>query len=232
MDGTKTQSQKPIYIYTQHVSTINLLKETCGDVIVLSQNRSKDPVEDITRQVSKPGVLYAVLPVDQAVLLWQRTPLTIRLLQLDGGTVEKLTGQPYNPKVEYPIEILRQALRVIEIKDGSVRYYNNLQEMISEIINKGYRKIGVFNDTMREGMRMALQRIGITVELVKTCSDNDSCVELNPLGFKNGYRISLPGTAGRLTPEQIAEALVSGTARMYHVELTAEVVPLCERPES
>jgi hypothetical protein len=61
------------------------------------------------------------------------------------------------------------------------------------------------------------------VELVKTCG---GCVEVNSLGFKSGYRVSFPGTAGRLTPEQIAEALFSG-ARIYHVELTAEVVPLC-----
>jgi len=49
---------------------------------------------------------------------------------------------------------------------------------------------------------------------------------VNPLGFKSGYRVSFPGTAGRLTPEQIAEALFSG-ARIYHVEVVAEVVPLC-----
>jgi hypothetical protein len=53
---------------------------------------------------------------------------------------------------------------------------------------------------------------------------------VNP-GFKSSYRVSFPGMAGRLTPEQIAEALFSG-ARIYHVELTAEVVPLCERLES
>jgi hypothetical protein len=52
---------------------------------------------------------------------------------------------------------------------------------------------------------------------------------VNPLGFQSGYRISFPGMAVRLTPEQIAEALFSG-ARIYHVELTAEVLPLCERP--
>jgi hypothetical protein len=29
------------------------------------------------------------------------------------------------------------------------------------------------------------------VELVKTCGD-DGCVEVNPLGFKSGYRVSFP----------------------------------------
>jgi hypothetical protein len=32
------------------------------------------------------------------------------------------------------------------------------------------------------------------VELVKTCGDN--CVEVNPLGFQSGDRISFPGTVG------------------------------------
>jgi hypothetical protein len=81
----------------------------------------------------------------------------------------------------------------------------------------------VFNGTMFLGTAVALQRIGVDVELVKTCGGG--CVDVNP-GFKSGYRISFPGTAGRLTPEQIAEMLFSG-ARIYHVELTAEVVPLC-----
>jgi hypothetical protein len=51
---------------------------------------------------------------------------------------------------------------------------------------------------------------------------------VNPLGFQSRYRVSFPGTAGRLTAEQIAEMLFSG-ARIYHVELVAEVVPLCVR---
>jgi hypothetical protein len=84
----------------------------------------------------------------------------------------------------------------------------------------------VFNGTLFLGTAVALQRIGVDVELVKTCDGN--CVEVNPLGFKSGYRISLPSTAGRLTPEQIAEMLFSG-ARIYHV--VAEVVPLCERQD-
>jgi hypothetical protein len=84
----------------------------------------------------------------------------------------------------------------------------------------------LFNETLFLGTAVALQRIGVDVELMKTCNDN--CVEVNPLGFKGGYRVSFPGTAGRLTAEQIAEALFSG-ARIHHVELTAEVVPLCEK---
>jgi hypothetical protein len=71
----------------------------------------------------------------------------------------------------------------------------------------------VFNGTLFLGTAVALQRIGVDVELVTTCGD-DGCVEVNPLSFKSGYRISFPGTAGRLTAEQIAETLVSG-ARIY-----------------
>ena len=63
------------------------------------------------------------------------------------------------------------------------------------------------------------------MELVKAC-DDDGRVEVNPLGFKSGYRVSFPGTVGRLTPEQIAEMLFSGV-KICHVE-----VPLCgERSE-
>jgi hypothetical protein len=87
----------------------------------------------------------------------------------------------------------------------------------------------LFNGTLFLGTAVALQRIGVVdVELVKTCGD-DCCVEVNSLGFKSGYRVSFPGTAGRLTAEQIAEMLFSG-AMIYHVEIDAEVVPLCEKP--
>jgi hypothetical protein len=52
----------------------------------------------------------------------------------------------------------------------------------------------VFDGTLFPGTAVALQRIGVDVELVTTC--DDSCVDVNPLGFKSGYRISFPGTAG------------------------------------
>jgi hypothetical protein len=53
----------------------------------------------------------------------------------------------------------------------------------------------VFDETLFLGTAVALQRIEVDVELVKTCG-YDGCVEVNPLGFKSGYRISFPGTAG------------------------------------
>jgi hypothetical protein len=124
--------------------------------------------------------------------------------------------------------VIKAALKVVEVRGGTIRYMS-FKEMVDEVIKRGFKKIGIFNDAMREGFKLALQRLGVDVELVKTCG---GCVEVNPLGFKSGYRVSFPGTAGRLTAEQIAEALVTGTARIYYVEIDAEVVPLCERPES
>ena len=53
----------------------------------------------------------------------------------------------------------------------------------------------LFDETLFLGTAVALQRIGVDVELVKMCNSND-CVQVNPLGFKSGYRISLPGTGG------------------------------------
>jgi hypothetical protein len=52
----------------------------------------------------------------------------------------------------------------------------------------------VFDGTLFLGTAVALQRIGVDVELVMMCDDN--CVEVNPLGFKSDYRISFPGTVG------------------------------------
>jgi hypothetical protein len=40
--------------------------------------------------------------------------------------------------------------------------------------------------------------------------------------------VSFSGTVGKLTPEQIADMLIAGTARIYYVEVDAEVVPLCD----
>jgi hypothetical protein len=89
-------------------------------------------------------------------------------------------------------------------------------------------RVAVFNDTIREGIRLALERIGVTNIVLMKTYNGDGCVEVNPLGHRNGYGISFPGTMGKLTPEQVAEALITGTARLYYVEVVAEVVPLCK----
>jgi len=98
------RTQPTIYVYTQHVPTIRVIEQACNRVIVLMQDRTKDPVDDVIRQIGEsPAILYAVLPVDKAVELRQRAPhLALRLLQLDGTVIERLTGRPYDPKTNIP----------------------------------------------------------------------------------------------------------------------------------
>jgi hypothetical protein len=229
-ENATMEKNKTIYVYTQHGQTAQVIKEACGNsMVVLSQDRAKG-LDDILRQIrtDEPAILYSVLPLDMAIELKQKVPqLVLRLLQLDGRTIEQITGKPYDPKSEYPPHIVRAALKVIEIRDGVVKYFRSFEEMISEII-ASYRKIAIFNDVMREGIKIALERLSILpkIKLVKTCDGDASCVEVNPLGFKSGYRISFTGT-GKLSAEQIAEALLSGAARVYYVEVVAEEVPLC-----
>ena len=229
--ATQIQIQNPtkIYAYTQHVSTVKMLEQLCGvNIMLLTQDRSRDPVQDILTQIppNEEAMLYTVLPLDKVVELLQKTPrLRIRLMQLDGSVIEKITGRPYDPKMEYSPDVVKAALRVVEVRNGSIRYMS-FKELIDEIVENGYKNVAVFNDTMREGIRLALQRLGADLELVKTCNDDSACVEINPLGHRDGYRVSFPGTAGRLTAGQIADMLFS-SARIYHVEIDAETVPPC-----
>jgi hypothetical protein len=171
-----------------------------------------------------PIILYAVMPLDKVVELKQKAPwLRVRLLQLDGKVVEKLTGRPYDPKSEYPPEVVRQALRIFEIKGGHVRYLRSVEDLLCELQGK---KIAVFNDTLREALRIAAGN-RIPVELVKTCDSDSNCVEINPLGPRPGYRISFPGTAGKLSAEEMAEMFRRCEARIYYVDVQAQEVPLC-----
>jgi len=212
-----------IYAYTQHEITVRIIETMCNiDITRLKQDRNKDPVEDILSQLppaaaSQNAVLYAVLPLDKAVALKAKAPkLKLILLQLDGKTVERLTGKPYDPKAEYPLEVLRHALKAVEVKSGSIRYLT-FEDLSRELSGK---TVAVFNDVMRE----ALQRLVTDAVFVKSC---DNCIEVNPLGYKNGYRISFPGTAGKLSVEQMAEAIKSGEARIYYAEVVAEEVGVC-----
>jgi len=169
-----------------------------------------------------PIILYAVLPVDKAIELKQRAPwLKLRLLQLDGKIVEKLTARPYDPKSEYPIEVLQQALKIFEVKGGKIRYYS-VNDFLRELDGK---RVAVFNDTLREALHVLVANAKVSVELVKTC--NSECVEINPLGIKSGIRISFPGTAGKLTAEQMAEMIVRGETRVYYAEVQTTQTSLC-----
>jgi hypothetical protein len=169
-----------------------------------------------------PIILYTVLPVDKAVELKTRAPwVRLMLMQLDGKIIEKLTNRPYDPKADYPLETIKAALKIYEVKSGHVRYVRCIEDLFCEV---GGRKMAVFNDVMREALRLLVPS-RIKLELVKTC-DGD-CVEINPLGLKSGYRISFPGTVGRLTAEQMAEMIASGQARIYYVDIEAEEVSPC-----
>jgi hypothetical protein len=207
------------------MQTIRVIEETCGfKITILPQDRTKDPIDDILSKIKTDSevVLYAVLPLDKAVELKTKAPwLRLLLLQLDGKIVEKLTGRPYDPKAEYDPAVIRQALKVFEVRGGSIRYLRCVDDLLCELNG---RKLAVFNDVMREALRII---VGNKVELVKECNGDSNCVEINPLGPKPGYRISFPGTAGRLTPEQMVEMLVRGEARIYYVDIEAKETPLC-----
>jgi hypothetical protein len=221
-----------IYAYTQHENTVRIIETTCNvNITRLRQDRTRDVVEDVVSQLQAtlpqppPQVLlYAVMPLDKAVELRMRAPwLRIRLLQLDGKVIERLTGRPYDPKSEYEDHVVRQALRIFEIKGGSVRYLT-LDEFLNELNGK---RVAAFNDVIRQALHIVLSHFGETAELVKTCNNSDTCIEVNPLGHRSGYRISFPSTVGRLTPEQMAEVIMKGEVRIYYLEVDAQEVPLC-----
>jgi hypothetical protein len=211
-----------VYAYTQHEGTVKAIESACGiDVIRLKQDRNKDPVEDILSQLpTQDAVLYAVLPLDKAVALKGKAPkLRLILLQLDGVVVERLTGKPYDPKAEYPHEVIMQALKAVEIKGGNVKYLC-LDELRDQLCGK---TVAVFNDAMREALKTLIPM----ASFVKTCGGEKNCVEINPMGHKPGYRVSFPGTVGKLTSEQMADLIKRGEARIYYVDVEAQEVPLC-----
>ncbi len=217
---TPTNPQVPVYAYTQHIQTIRAIEQLCGiDIKMLSQDRSKDPVEDVLAQIPERNVvLYAVLPIDKAIELRQRAPeMRLLLLQLDAKLIEQMTGQPYNPKTEYPPEIVSKALKVFEVRGGKVKMmtFEELQNML-----RG-KTVAVFNDTMRQ----SLQSLVPDANFVKTCSGE--CVEINPPGNKAGVRVSFPGTVGQLNADQMAELIRQNKARIYYAEIEAAEVPPC-----
>jgi hypothetical protein len=211
-----------VFAYTQHESSIQLIEAACGySVVRLKQDRSRDPVEDVMHQLppaaaEQGAVLYAVLPPDRAVELKNKMPkLRLILLQLDGAVVERITGRPYDPKQEYPREVLQQALKAIEVRGGAIKYltFDELRQSLNG------KTVAVFNDVLRE----ALRRL-IDADFVKSCTG--SCIEVNPLGGRSGYRISFPGATGRLSVEQMVEA-IKHNARIYYLEIDAEETSLC-----
>ncbi len=218
---TPTNQQLPIYAYTQHVQSIRAIEQLCGiSIKSLTQDRQKDPVEDVLSQIHEHrAILYAVLPIDKTIELHQRAPeMRLILMQLDGRVVEQLTGRPYNPKEEYPVDVIRQALKTIEIKGGNIKPMT-FEELKNMLQNK---TVAVFNDTMRQALQLL-----ISADFVKTCDGRADCIEVNPLGHRSGIRISFPGTAGRLDAQQMAEMIRNGTTRIYYAEIEAVEVPPC-----
>jgi hypothetical protein len=225
------------YAYTQHAVTVRALEARCGFKIqLLEQHRDRDPVEDVAAQLApvlasgQPVTLYAVLPLDKAVELKERYPqIRLVLMQLDGKVVEKITGQPYDPKREYPPEVVVQALKLIEVQSGSVKYVPALDVMLRELAESGIKRVAIFNDVMREAVKKYAETAGIRgLEFVKTCNNDASCIEVNPLGAKSGWRVSFPGTAGKLSAEQMVEMFAQKLARVYHVEVKAQEVQPCQ----
>jgi len=221
MESKPTIPTNQTYAYTQHVHTIRVIEQLCGIVVkILTQDRNKDPIDDVLSQLPEQNtILYAVLPIDKAVELRRRAPgIKLVLMQLDARLVEQLTGQPYNPKAEYPPEVIVKALKMFEVKSGNVKTMN-FEELQKTLQGK---TVTVFNDTMRQ----ALQTLIPDANFVKTCG-NQECIEINPLGNKAGIRISFPGTAGQLNAEQMVELIRSGKARIYYAEIETVEVPPC-----
>jgi hypothetical protein len=212
---------KQVYAYTQHAVTIKALEKLCNvNIKLLTQDRSRDPIDDILSQIPvHNAVLYAVLPIDKAIEFRKRAPgIRLVLMQLDAKIVERLSGQPYNPKMEYPLEIIMQALKTFEVKDGNIKTMN-----FDELRNMLHKKtVAVFNDTMRQALAMLMPN----TTFVKTC-DNADCIEINPLGNKSGLRISFPGSVGQLNAQQMAELISSGKARIYYAEVEVIEVHPC-----
>jgi len=212
----------PVYAYTQHVATVRALEQLCKvNIKILTQDRNKDPVEDVLSQISDhAAILYAVLPIDKAIEVRRHAPgIRLILMQLDARLIEQLTGQPYNPKQEYPHEVVLKALRTFEVKGGNVETmsFEELRNMLQG------KTVAVFNGTMRQALQMLMQN----VNFVKTCSSDTNCIEINPPGNRPGIRISFPGTVGQLNAEQMAELIKSGGARIYYAEIDASEVPPC-----
>lgn len=168
-----------------------------------------------------PGtVIIGVMPLDAAAELWQRG-YRVYLTRLDGKKVEEITGRPYNPKEEYPPEIVRQALVVQHLTDAKIQYLT-MDEMLSKFNGK---VVVVFNDVMREALEKLSRERGIEAQFIKQ-GKGDVIVGLPPTATKaEGIQISFYGT-GQLTADQMAESIKRGQARIYWVSINSEIIPL------
>ena len=201
----------------------------------LGQDRSVEMVTDVMRRLKEmvppqSGAKYALIavgPMDKTAELasrleTERPDIILVLAQIDGGKYEVLAGRPYNPKEEITdVELLRQVLRLYVVVRGEVHYYSSVAEMLREIASK-YKKVAVFNDTMRQSLQLYARELDIDVEFVKTCDGAADCAEINALGGKPSYRISFPPTTGKLTAEEMVQLYRQGQARAYWSALETE----------
>jgi hypothetical protein len=200
-----------VYIYTQHKTTIEVIKEIVPNAAVLEQDRSVRAAEDVAKKAPPGSVVIGVMPMDDAAELGKRG-YTVIMPSLDGKIVEKLTGKPYNPKEEYPADVVRQALKYRVVSVQSMEYID-VRQLFEKIAKAGGTAV-IFNDDMRAALQSLAQEMGYSVSLVKSGQG----YQINPLEFSGEAAfISFPGTAGRLTPDQMKEALKSGQARVYVV---------------
>lgn len=192
-----------VVIYTRHASTAEALQKMTGGA-VLQQNRATSVVEDIRSQIQPPAVVVGVMPLDQAIEL-TKAGYAVVLASIDAKKFEQITGQKYDPKADYPWELVSKALvyRVVNVKD--VKYLNAAQ--LGELVKNGF---SLFNDDMRRAVEMVTGVQG---------AKEGRGIQINPLQFeREAVFISLPPVTQRLTAEQIAEMIADGRARIYVVQ--------------
>ena len=204
----------PIYIYTQHAATVRVVQSIIPDAVVLRQDRSRRAYEDIMAQAPSGSIIIGVMPMDDAITLMSHGYKVI-LTRLDGKVIEKLTDKPYDPKSEYPDDIVRQALQFAVLRVTAPPKYIDARELFCLISERGNTAI-VFNDVMRQALETLAREMGYTDIIFKKEGEG---VQINPLTFRGvAAFISFPGTAGRLTAEDMARMIKQSEARIYVVE--------------
>jgi hypothetical protein len=208
------QTKAPIYVYTQHQATVRIIRSVVP-AVVLKQDRSRRAYEDVMAQAPPGSIVIGVMPIDDAVALIQHGYKVI-LVRLDGKTVEQLTGRPYDPKSDYPDDIIKQALQLAVLKVTSPPKYIDARELFCLISERGNTAI-VFNDTMRQALQLLAQEMGYMDLAFK--KEGEGGVQINPLVFHGvAAFISFPGTTGKLSAEEMARLIKLGEARIYVVE--------------
>ncbi|MGC9051863.1 hypothetical protein, partial [Pyrobaculum sp.] len=92
--------------------------------------------------------------------------------------------------------------------------YIDARELFCIISERGGTAV-VFNDTMRQALEMLAREMNVDIKFVK----EGEGVQVNPLTFRGTAAfISFPGTAGKLSAEEMARLIKLEGARIYVVE--------------